>query len=1553
MSLSKLRLLVIMALIWIPLGAMAQCVDQRILSSKPLEFGAVTYSDPFVIQRYTNQLVHQARVVVEVMMQDKVRSRSLNGLNIPYRINLIHGDTSVNSQLITLSNESQRVVLEFKLEPSLYPHQLRVDFDQYNPVTEPSTYHIEHVDLVPNYKVMVETVSQVNIEGLSINLDPSMQVQTNKRIWFSWHTNSTDSAVCGWELDLLKLEDHSPILRPNTSHITSSAVNWANATRFAIGPSEGNGPVSTSVLIAEGSGHYVWRVRAVGSTVVGDRYETRYSPFSHIDNPKICHFAQDSTPKDGSAARRAYAFFYFDDPDKRTNNIYQRLFKEDNSLKEKATYADGLNQVKQTLVSIPSEQTIILEQKLVDRQGRVAWTSLPVPLFMSSLDTSFRYQRKAITVKDSAGVLYRERHFDQSSTLRSPADAELLNPTYYTGQNGIASDQGQPFQRTIFSNDKTNRVVEQGMPGGVLGIKDPSQSHTTRTIYGSATEGELVRWFGVDAPMSENVEKIITVDPNGTTTTTYKTSDGKVLATSINLSSPGDTALLPIAESTIPDTTYDRIKSGIPSAAGISTTKPLLFNTRSPLILGYGNLPDLSSDGCAVTRLGCEYDLVVKLKREDGNRFGTNASVNSRFVGGLGVIAPDTVGWKINPDDSSEIRIVYHHFLSLNTYGFNLPRLVLPAGNYILTRSIVPTDRSRMVTSVGEKLGRQTRPITKLIHKWLSRVKQPCDLVAFRTKVAGLIGAIDSLHALNDDPARDSILYIRYLVPEALGEDSLKGTYFHYVKQIVTSLENVTIETECCPIFNVPLALSVTFAGPATVRDYNHNNVIEIDPLAVGTCANLEYQYDFEGFAYKYFGQCVPATKNTTYEPSGIKGWASFSSAKKDSMKHVYNTYLRPFMPGYQTTGTFNLMIYKMLTDTYAPDGGIPKVQYDSAYLFNCWQTQLSIIKRQVGGCPNEMNIQFNVNSNRSVSNGVDDNQGGNGAVHDDLINNNIKQDFFSWLFGGSRSRRNIANDVRNAQTSAGISSSDQPLLGSVNTNVSYNLITEFMNCAGFRFQKILTQYDSRPDTGDYDVAHNYVSPSTWYRPLTGFTYDTMLSTAMPISTIDTNYVKSLAKYRPYPLFYVGRKNSQGWKAVFPGVRHPVWAYKYFHFPQDSLKETEVRTCFADPNKYFDVTTQTYKNLCPSTPEKPDSLCYFCNVGHVICTRTRLDWSSDERYSFFKIFDSFGTGGQGGGTRSDGLDTLDFFSPFAFKYDPDNTIRDSLINWTDTLGVVTMGQYGTLVGDTFRPAPGAPRLLTRAEDEIRKANIEVVTRIEDRRDIYRAILLTNLVDKGYVIDSCTDQTCPNHITMQEVNIILDHVMREAKSRGQVTTFSIDCKSCRSFTTPATQPGHVDKKGMAIKTSSIELGTGRCGDTTYPSTYLHYRRVADPIFFDKDTTQQLMAPVFDPDSNRMLVKPIWYVLNNRLNCEKVKRKQVTQMDMHFEVPPTAGGDTLLACRDTNFVLTPDCPTFINNLGGQAASNFNNPPMPTQDTRVRLEMTLNRKKLHHISRKYQRP
>jgi RHS repeat-associated protein len=358
------------------------------------------------------------------------------------------------------------------------------------------------------------TINVTNVETEITQITSAANPQT-----FSWIATTNAVAVSDipyWQFQLLRLYniDEDNIVQ---NEITAE-VNWGDALNLFLEGSQTN----LSLTIGEGSGYYIWRVRPIGNDYENPIADSRnYGSWSHVNDNYTLSLDGSGDPENT---------FWFRDPDNNINWIYGRTFSEGDasaSIKayETKAYSNGLYMMRQAQAINQSEGFVVATQQLADMSGNEgALISMPVPL---TNKRTFEYISNFMVT--SPGALYTASDFSDDDSYLSPSAVDSSRYfRYYSDYNtdkNIPSAQGYPF---AIARLKAGRLAEQSGFGKALRM---GNNHTVKTYYCQASETELVRLFGDEAPKSNKVYKVITLDQNNVMSVTMINHVGQVIVT--------------------------------------------------------------------------------------------------------------------------------------------------------------------------------------------------------------------------------------------------------------------------------------------------------------------------------------------------------------------------------------------------------------------------------------------------------------------------------------------------------------------------------------------------------------------------------------------------------------------------------------------------------------------------------------------------------------------------------------------------------------------------------------------------------------------------------------------------------------------------------------------------------------------------------------------------------------------------------------------------------------------------------------------------------------
>ncbi len=460
-------------------------------------------------------------------------------------------------------------------------------------------------------EVYYEFEEVFDVRDIVVTLDQFPSLVNSNPVEFKW--SSSCDCTPNYEFQLLKLESMDP--NPPAGNIIAE-IDWSHALTIE---TQSSSP-SIRLTVSEGSGYYLWRVRAIGDYYPGSYANSQN--WGEWSDQNIWAFAQSHPqPLPIDITTPVPYLFQYQQFDEDLNWIYSRQFSEAErklngkiKVSEEMTYANGLQQVRQHQRHLFSHGSIVANHTGLDFSGRPALSSIYAPI---------QNQNHLGYVPDMAkqnGVQYSSIHFDD--------DLTSIDPNEFTGgriidyyDNGsdlsIPSSEGFAYTRTLFYGDGMNRVKQSSGVGHPLRItSDNTEDHTTKYYYSGVSSTELIRIFADEAPIDTSVIKMITVDPNRTTTVSYQTKDGQTIATCLSASDnqmhhdPLDSRNSFMVRDTI---------SGNVSCGDhcLLSSKTVAFSEPTSVTIDYLIDPAMIDSLCGMQCMTCDYKINFAIKRVD------------------------------------------------------------------------------------------------------------------------------------------------------------------------------------------------------------------------------------------------------------------------------------------------------------------------------------------------------------------------------------------------------------------------------------------------------------------------------------------------------------------------------------------------------------------------------------------------------------------------------------------------------------------------------------------------------------------------------------------------------------------------------------------------------------------------------------------------------------------------------------------------------------------------------------------------------------------------
>jgi hypothetical protein len=1036
-------------------------------------------------------------------------------------------------------------------------------------------------DLLNTLKVSVEYIIEYGIDVSSEFFAPTLSkalIGNGRTIYFSWDNYGRDFPY--YHFQLAKL-DNIEFSNDENEQVTSN-IDWSKSLNIF---TETNS-TSIELMIAEGTGFYVWRVRPIGSFFSGKEANARnFGRWSSENYPNANLSVIILTRTQAQSSDLAYIpFFYFSDPDKNLNYIYSRTYTEGNRNYEQISYANSLLQTKQIQSSIRSQQTTLLTQTVPDLIGRPALSSLPVPISGTNPFgfKRFVYQPRFMTTSpNNIDIeLFTGWDYDTGNKVNNPSMVYEGSQSPFSYYSDINSDQtipnaeGFPYSRTLYFNDGSGRVKEQSGVGKTHMISDEvslNSGRTVKTFYATPSKTELIRIFGSEAPSSESVMKAITIDQNNTAQIVYTNRQGQNIATAVSFLENE----LPLSLS-IPENSFnsfevnDEVVYNVTTEEGFISTKRLAILKASPVEIDYSIKCNILQGLCVNTVIDCGYQLEIYLHDLIEN--------NSELLHRQNIDA--------NCDQDGEIKI---DSTILRT---------LPPGNYLIEKKLLLAEPPQAQIAIAiDRIDEQIEPLTGLIYNWYNNLQTIEDIIAFK----------DQLEILKDDVMHLSStdLKTKYNLP-----DEFEKTDDHYIYPIYTTITPpdgsqtfeaptlVEVASSCCNI-TIPVGFVPDIVKPAnddyTPIEKNGSNGFQPNPYYFIQPQNTEFPLDLEGYSISFlrFSGC----SNPEQILYGIPEIFIPEPLSRSFQHRIKNGELA-LMEGWER-GDLNWMVYHMMMDEYTVDGSdatTPEIkrQYNFDDLIDCWTSILINLRDLACGGQDygepPYKVSENVDDADYEANNDPDETRDNEEIHDDHVD-----DEFGDLSWGMKLLLGIAGasgKVRDAQ---------EQRIGGINPPGAlyypHHPIKQFLDCTSYKFAKIITPDDPCPLPQDAQSGRQYRVGN---------------GAATTCPTDGT----SMMKYNPRVSFSPKNQDEE----FFPGVRDPHYAFKYFTYGYEQLgidlkfPDLELITCFNDPNLCEDENG----NSVPCCPNESNQLCNFCGIGIIECQQTYQDWSGGQRYSFFE-----------------------------------------------------------------------------------------------------------------------------------------------------------------------------------------------------------------------------------------------------------------------------------------------------------------------------------------------
>lgn len=1059
---------------------------------------------------------------------------------------------------------------------------------------------------------------------------------TNRLANFSW-TPTGNTSYPNYELQILRLYNTDPA-KKNVNNEIIAKINWADALKVETQSSA----TSINLTIAEGTGFYVWRVRPIGNFYEGGiANHENYGIWSNS-------FANGSTQPiqlnaiGGATAANYGSVFYFQDPDENINWIYNRVFTEGNAnplntqgvkTSEGISYADGLLRARQTQAYNSSNDTTLVTQTISDYSGRPSLTTLPVPVDggLVGYKTTF--------VKSSTNTLYTAFDFDDGANINDPTKIEDNGTafSYYDGTNSnVADAEGFAFKRTLFKTDGTGRVDEESGVGRMHALGTQSGDgggKTTRVLFGSPSDEELIRIFGDEAPLSESVIKTITIDPNGVTSATYTSKEGKTIATALitNEITDGTKTILSALEQAISPLTVNNVANqNMLSNKKLVSSKRIALEEEKTITLGYNVVEGVEMGGCPSGDCNLKVRFFL-IDVQSGITYVSDADKNTAELDQFdlpGTSLTFTSDWEwVDPTNTVTPPLV------LNNSPYN--QFILPEGEYIIMKEVFSANDENFAELQTAELTDRLQPILDALASKMKAINNAADYAAFIEFYAGnspTLGFVDYVNAYQATPNQTTsdAIYTHLGLTSYVGNTLFPDEFsFDNVTPISSDINEPTqnvmsFSLNCCGAMEIPVPkpeicipceaeIGDEYGNTFNGIDYIRENSTNLNDLLIGGSDWQAIQQIVENHFMSllldklYDDKFITAASKTDpYLQNALDRFApgfTFQSLQDMITNMLASKYWEGQSQEHSGTyyraeedanGTLVFIDDQGLVTTtpseYKEVTGIndgDEFNYVCEDLFKCWVNAVNLINA------------FDFDGDANVMDAFNDSEGNNASEdhYDDDESSDGPGGVVGWL-----ANLVISIEMRNFQDGPDGEVPQSRLESLV------NLPNIFVSCAGYKFANILdedetlpTDYGSASSGGYSNIAYdvtigastsflnhsNYTTPGLFLFDGTNFTSDPLTCNSTSIDALQYKYIIK-----------------------------PEWMFKYFVYnAYDAFIQSTPPSPSNDDDpiilNQFDIEMAS----CYNDPNCGTSLplCFgeTCNYYH-------KSWSSGQRLAFYK-----------------------------------------------------------------------------------------------------------------------------------------------------------------------------------------------------------------------------------------------------------------------------------------------------------------------------------------------
>lgn len=483
----------------------------------------------------------------------------------------------------------------------------------------------------PNVQAVVQTdvyyseefdYDVTNNLGAGPMLTAATPLIDQNEITFKW-VSACPVPAPNHQFQLLRLYNTNSAKTISESDV-DALVDWNKALTIETG----NSLQELTLTMAEGNGYYLWRVRPIGNAYEGGIADDRNWGLWSTTGV----YTQGTTNSITNSLAvttvvNPYLLFYVQPAaDAAHNWIFSRSFVEGDALKkdqvsigESISYANGLQMVQQVQAKISSEDKVLTNQTIYDYSGRPALSTLPAPVNQGTLGYISSF------IKNSSSVNYTAADFDENTNYLNPGTFLTTGAgpgQYYSDNNNLENDipsaDGYPYSRVLYMRDGTSKPKESSSPGITHKLGNTaSNRHTTRNYISGVAPIEVITVFGDEAPGETDVIKSVTTDANNQSSISYISKEGQTIATCLSGPPPANLDALESLPATPMMIDYYIDNNSPYGSHGLIAQKSIVLTENTNVQITYNITPNAFTDNCLSFCATCDYSINIKIINND------------------------------------------------------------------------------------------------------------------------------------------------------------------------------------------------------------------------------------------------------------------------------------------------------------------------------------------------------------------------------------------------------------------------------------------------------------------------------------------------------------------------------------------------------------------------------------------------------------------------------------------------------------------------------------------------------------------------------------------------------------------------------------------------------------------------------------------------------------------------------------------------------------------------------------------------------------------------